>query len=268
MKKYSYKNSIIFLFLASLLIFFSVNRFLQKKDIFFDTVTSFVAYPFLKLSSCLLDSSTLLKNSLQQVLLSKDHNAFLQEQNRMLYNQLIELQSYALVKEEAEQLKQFNKRYVHDNRLAVKILSCSCDELTGEHFLLLDAGKFQNVKVHDIVVYQNMLLGKVMQVYPWYCRVMLITDKKSQVAALCKKTKLTGVYAGTGTQKGSLLYVERIKKPRHGDILISSGEGAIFPYGFGIGTIDALHEDGLHYTITVKPFIDFSTIRYCSIIAR
>lgn len=231
-----------------------------------DAVVACIIYPFLKISSSCTTQLNNIKNGITGLFLYKNRVALLERENDALRNQLVELQAYAIIKEESQRLFDFNKRYATENHLPVKVLGYR-QTLKGEQFLLLDAGSWQGIKQHAVVVYESFLVGKVTHVYPWYCRVMLITDKQCQVAAVCTKTKIKGIYAGIGNDtQGRLLHVERIEKPRLGDTVLSSGEGAIFPYGFGIGTIEYLQEDGLYHAINVRSFVDFSSLSYCSIL--
>ncbi len=52
------------------------------------------------------------------------------------------------------------------------------------------------------------------------------------------------------------------------DVIISSGEGLVFPKGFALGTVVAADKGELFYDIMVKPALDFKTLQYCMLVAK
>ena len=109
------------------------------------------------------------------------------------------------------------------------------------------------------------LVGKVTHVYPWYCRVMLITDKQCQVAAVAYKTKIKGIYAGIGNDtQGRLLHVERIENHDWGYGTLV--ERVLFSLWIWDRYYRVFKEDGLYHAINVRSFVDFSSLSYCSIL--
>jgi len=55
-------------------------------------------------------------------------------------------------------------------------------------FILVDGGSRQGVKKDMVALHNNCLIGRVDDVYPWYCKICLITDPACKVAAYCAKT--------------------------------------------------------------------------------
>ena len=165
-----------------------------------------------------------------------------------------------------DELTDFKKRY--ENKILItQILTKQFSEQA--HYFLIDAGSRKSVKPDMVAIYNNCLVGRVVEVYPLYSKVILITDKTCKVAASCAKTRACGIYNGINDlTTGSLTKVSHLDHLTYEDLLLSSGEGLIFPKGFALGKIRSYRTDGLFYTITTEPLIDMRAIQYCQIIER
>lgn len=139
------------------------------------------------------------------------------------------------------------------------------------HFFLLDAGAKRGVCKDMIVVRDNCLIGRVSEVYPWYCRVTLITDKTSKVPVICVKTKTQGILEGTSSRcEGTMNFVSHLLPLEAGDLVISSGDGLIYPKGFAVGTIKdfTLNSMGVTYQVSVSIQPQLDDIAYCCLIQK
>ena len=65
-----------------------------------------------------------------------------------------------------------------------------------------------------------------------------------------------------------LSYVNCDQDPQENDLIISSGEGLLFPRGFGLGRIKQWERDGYNCFVTLKPLLDFKKIEYCYLLPR
>ncbi len=137
------------------------------------------------------------------------------------------------------------------------------------HFFLIDVGRVHGIQVDMVATYKNCLIGKVIEVYPWYSKVELITDARSKIAGYCAATNVQGIYEGINNEhQTTLAYVSHLDQVKKGDMIMSSGEGLIFPRGFALGRVTAIAANGLYHTITAQPLVDLRHIKYCAIIAR
>jgi rod shape-determining protein MreC len=182
------------------------------------------------------------------------------------YIQLKSLHNYT----EIEQCNaHFAQRYMSDYMIFAQVLGYTAtDEL---HEILLDVGVSSGIHESMCVVYKNILVGRVIAVYPYHCKVMLISDPRSRVSGMCLESAAYGIFHG-GQKKefGTFEYVSHLESIDHAMMIISSGEGLVYPRGFGIGLVDTVHKekDSLYYTITVRPIIDFSQLRYCYVLEK
>ncbi|MFC1842461.1 rod shape-determining protein MreC [Candidatus Dependentiae bacterium] len=139
----------------------------------------------------------------------------------------------------------------------------------NSHFIFINKGTLRGVCKDMVVVYKNFLLGKVIQVFPFYSKVLLITDKSCKVAAYCAKTKAHGIHRGANSQTDTLLTrVSHFENVLPDDMVLSSGYGLVFPQGFALGKITDVQSGDLYHTIKIKPLFDIKDINYCFLIQK
>lgn len=190
----------------------------------------------------------------------------LQQHNDALMAQLIEAKAGQHYMHGIEELCAFKKRYQLDRALCVQIIAKTFSE--QGHTFLVDAGSVQGVQVNMIALYNNVLLGRVEQVYPYYSKVVAISDKRCKVAAYCVTTGAAGVHEGCNKKITLLSHISHLEKVENNDLVISSGQGFIFPEGFALGRILSTNNNGLFYTIEVQPLLEIEDLSYCMLIHK
>jgi rod shape-determining protein MreC len=240
---------------------------LLKKFTHIEKALSVMMYPFLIMQEKVI--TPLKKISF----VSKDYQQLHQEleecvaQRQALWSHTIELQSLLLEMQECEEMIDFKKKYHHNQGIVARVLLKNFDE--NHHFMVVDAGSVKGVKPDMVVVCQNFLVGKVAHVYPYYSRVILLTDKACKVAALCTATQAQGIHEGINSLDTTrLTFVSHLEELKKDDLIISAGEGLIFPRGFGLGTIESFERDGFSYRVHVKPLLDFNVLTTCYIFEK
>lgn len=176
------------------------------------------------------------------------------------------LQSTLAQHKNIDELVQFNKRYADKGHIAQILLK---HQSSREHFFLVDGGLDQGIAKDMVAIYKNSLIGRVVEVYPWYSKVQLITDASCQVAAYCTRTRAQGIHKGTYRDRESMLdYVSHLERLQADDLVVSSGEGLIFPQGFALGKITSYVTGDLYQQVKIQPIIDFRSIKYCILLAK
>ncbi len=277
MKILNKKNNLLFFFFAALFIglsylagsLFFKNSFNQKPEEvgFFDTIASSCIYPLLKIQQAFVDPfrKKISYHIAHEQLYKKA--LLIQEENDSLKAHIISLEATAVFAEKIKEVVEFQSRYTTDYAKLARVIMRHIS--TDEHSCLIDSGSMQGVQNSMAVIHKNNLIGKVTHVYPYYSKVLLITDQRCPVSCYCIKTKTEGIFQGVNsTEIGQMLHVDRLHELKVGDTLISSGEGLIFPEGFAIGTVTAFNPDGIHFSIQVAPFVDLYTIDYCYVIQK
>ena len=186
-----------------------------------------------------------------------------------LQAQLLELEATRNFSQETEEIRLFKDQYKNSAAVLVRVLMRQSG--SGGSFFLVEGGMNKGIHKDTAVVYKNCLVGKVVKVYPCYSKVVLISDPICKVAAYCDATGTQGIYQGSDVELfGALTHVGHLSELQEGDRVFSSGEGMIFPRGFGIGTVSSFikNEGDMQYTIAITPFLDFSTVDYCYVLKK
>ncbi len=260
-------GSIVISIILGVLIFFLGHRVFFVSSGIIKQAASYFVYPVLVLQRNLVDPINVWFKS--RASLSK-LNAIIDdlrsERNTLLAENIM-LQAMAVYAQETKELREFNTKYTDMVTYSAQILTRHFSD--REHFFLIDVGTNQGITVDMVAIYCNCMIGRVTQVYPWYSKVCLITDRACKVAACCAQTRVSGIHEGTNKEGETILrYVSHLKTVREHDLVISSGEGLVFPQGFALGRISALQSDDLYHHITLKPLIDLRRLRYCAVIAK
>jgi rod shape-determining protein MreC len=126
----------------------------------------------------------------------------------------------------------------------------------------VDAGADHGICLNMIAVFKNNIVGRVIHVDPWYSKIALITDKRCKIAVSCVQTKTVGIYEGNNSAMPSLEFVPHYEKLMVGDILMSTGQGLVYPQGFAIGSIVDFKVDDVAYQVKVQPLIDLEQLDF------
>jgi len=127
---------------------------------------------------------------------------------------------------------------------------------------IIDQGKAQGVKAGLPVLAPQGLVGRVIEVYPQYAKVMLIVDRKSGADAMVQRTRVRGVLKGKGGNRCSLDYVPKNADVQVGDLVLASGLVGLYPKGLVFGKVSAANKKnpGVFQEIEVTPSADLSTL--------
>ncbi len=229
-------------------------------------IGSYVAYPVLQGYRVMVDP---IRSRWQQYCSKVDLHEQLKtitKENEEMRAQNIYLRASLAYMQGIKELRAFNSRYKKEGKIAHVLTRHFSDK---EHFFYIDTGARDDIEKDMVVTYKNNLIGKITQVYPWYSKVCLITDRLCKVAAYCATTKAHGIYEGANRcGEASLCYVTHLSDAKQGELVLSSGEGLVFPNGLALGRITACQVDGLYKNITVKPLCDMDNLEYCTVLSK
>jgi rod shape-determining protein MreC len=102
--------------------------------------------------------------------------------------------------------------------------------------LLINVGAQHHVRENQAVTYGNALIGRIIELYDQYAHVLPVTDINSRVPVYLPRTKQQAILFGQNNHTPALFYVQPqdIKK---GDLVVTSGQGGIFPPGLLVGQV-------------------------------
>lgn len=191
-------------------------------------------------------------------------DVYAENQRLKIENQrLMEWQTVAL-KLEAEnqglrELMHYNPR---DNKAFVtaKVIGHTSNSISQR--LIIDSGKSQGVQVHQAVMTDQGLVGRVMAVGDSSAEILMLTDMNSRVPVVTEPTGIRSILAGNRSDMPQLTFVSSRKSPQLGDVVVTSAEGELFPAGLPVGKLFAESNGDWQ----VRPFVDLSSVRYVHIV--
>jgi rod shape-determining protein MreC len=127
---------------------------------------------------------------------------------------------------------------------------------------LIDQGEAQGVKWGLPVLAPAGIVGRVVEAFPNYAKVMLIVDRNSGADAMIQRLRVRGILQGKGGNRCSLDYVPKSADVQVGDLVLASGLGGIYPKGLILGKVTQANRKipGVFQEIEVTPAVDLSAL--------
>jgi rod shape-determining protein MreC len=245
--------------------FFIFHRFFFASSGMIEQVASYVMYPFLKVQT------TVAKSIQHQTEYKKLVDELHQEidvmiiQQELLKQRIAQLESQQIFTLQTRELIEFSERFdLGKMSLSRVLLQYSCPQ---EDVLFIDGGKNRNYQKDDIVIYKNALVGRIIEVYPWYSKVALITDQRCKVSCVIG-ADAHGISCGKNNTVLELNFIPHYKQVMVGDLAISSGHGLVFPQGFVVGVVESITTDLVSHYIKLQTYFDYSQIEYVHVITK
>ncbi len=193
--------------------------------------------------------------------------AQLQAERDTILAQNIELHGIISFAQDTQELVEFKQRYNFTQALLAQVLVKNFSPQS--HFFLIDKGSNSGAQKDMVVIYKDCLIGRVSEVYPHYSKVVLISDQSCKVAAYCAQSKATGIYQGSNEEWSARLdHVSHLSSLEMGELILSSGDGLIFPRGFGLGKIKNYQTEGLFHQVSIEPLVDLHAINHCYVVHK
>lgn len=138
----------------------------------------------------------------------------------------------------------------------------------------INAGTDDGVRRDTTVLNGDGLVGRVLRVTKSNATVLLIVDRASTVGGRLGSNNELGFLRGDGKLSGSgrltLSAVDESAAPRTGDAVVSWGSQRAVPYvaGVPIGRVEKVTATPREqsYTVTVAPYVDFSSLDVVSVV--
>lgn len=258
-------KKIVYIICVLGLLFFGIHRALLRQTDSLETVASYIIYPVL-----------LFQNSFVRPIEKIYHNWLTNKELRekLLQAQAtidayqaenITLQGVKELLESTAELREFAQRYYPKSQLAHSIMK----EFDTHHIMSIDVGSNKGIEQDMVAIYKNCIIGRVSSVYPLWSKVTLITDPSCKIAAFTVNTHQSGILEGTRNLNAMRLsFISHLQQVALGELVISSGEGLVFPRGYALGTIAKSTNDGFNLAIDVAPIVDLKAVEYCYIVKK
>ena len=172
----------------------------------------------------------------------------LEQDNKRLRNQLLLLQrrtqKLAALAAENIRLKELlnSSSLVDDNVIVAEIIGVDSDPY--RHHIILNKGKSDGVVDGQAVLDAQGLMGQILEVGPFSSSALLISDVTHAIPVQVNRNGVRAIAVGSGAlDKLHLVYVPDTADIVVGDLLISSGLGGHFPFGYPVAEVSHVNHD-------------------------
>ena len=157
--------------------------------------------------------------------------------------------------------------FIEDSQVFAKVLADKKSPFLKS--IIINKGSKNDIRKGMIVLDDNYLIGRVVEVNYLTSRVLLISDINSKVPVTIQPLNIQAIMSGFQGQEGKLQYIKNEKLINDNDqelIVVTSGSGGMFKSGIPIGIVDAvgiLSND----EVVVKFYRDSSQLKYVKILS-
>jgi rod shape-determining protein MreC len=100
---------------------------------------------------------------------------------------------------------------------------------------ILDVGSEAGVQIGDPAISEHGVVGRIAGVTKGASRLLLLTDVESRTPVLVDRTNARAILTGDGGAYPRLEYVRGRDPLKVGDMILTSGDGGVFPRGLPVG---------------------------------
>jgi rod shape-determining protein MreC len=245
--------------IAFALFFFVCNRLFFFVPGMFESAAAWVVSPLLAVQTQIFGSYKSHQQTMQSEVFLRQEIEKLKAERDQLLAQQTQWQSIQAYANSVQELLAFKNKYEQKPQcIAAVVLRTLTD---AHHSILVDCGAEQGVVPDMVAVYQNQLIGRVSDVWARLSKIVLTTDKSCKVAALCVQSNVRGIHEGLcQLDQSTVSHVSHLVTVTDQDMVVSSGQGLVFPYGLAPGVVTEAKSYGMHQQVTVKPLVDIRSI--------
>ena len=193
----------------------------------------------------------------------------LKAENESLKSELVDAE--ILADEQAWLYRYLSIKEEHEDYAfcAASVVSSSSSSGAGGSFateLTLNKGTSSGIQVGMPVITPRGLVGVVVEVGLYYCRVSTFLDTSVSVGAVTTRATENGLcegdYARLHNGCATLRGLPEEADVEVGDLVVTSGRGSVYPYGIPIGRVVDISANAFSRTTeaTVEPFTDFTNL--------
>ena len=268
------KHKTIVLFIAFTLFCF-ISLSMQSSSItnVVEGAGNAVIFPFQKFYHTLQTNISLLWSGFSQL-----RNA--QEE---LEKTRLKLQQYESIAEELEEIKRENeqlrnllglKQKINYDSVLATIISKDPDNWFRT--IIINRGSDDGIEKNMPVVAffgdEKAIVGKIIEVRGSISRILPIISPDLKVGVVFQESRFPGLLSGYSAI-GKLCVVDYVDKTatiKPGDVVITSGQGGVFPKGLlvGVAIKSFPSESGAFQRVLVKPYINFDLIENVVVIKK
>jgi len=128
--------------------------------------------------------------------------------------------------------------------------------------LTIDRGTGAGISEQMCVLTSEGVVGRVLSVSGHTSKVLLIWDSNSRLGGVIQRSRAQGIVEGDQNGRCIVKYIEASADVRPDDLVVTSGEGGVFPKGLAVGKVTSVaRRDGeLFQTAALEPLADLGRL--------
>lgn len=213
---------------------------------------SILAWPFQKIVSVPASGMKKTLNDLQSHEALIQQNNALQRENFMLRTQVQRLTTIENQNKELRSLL-MSSQQVDGNVHVAHILAVNLNPALQQ--MVVDVGSDHRAFKNQPVLDAFGVMGQLVTVQPKVSRLLLLTDPKSAIPVKDVRSSVRAIAIGAGHAQLNLINVTDTADIKAGDMMVTSGLGMQFPFGYPVGVVqNVTHTPQQNFAkITLKP---------------
>jgi len=165
-----------------------------------------------------------------------------------------------VVAENKKLKKLVNNYFIDSNAIIAKVLIDKKSPFFRS--VIINKGSKNYIKLGMVVLDNNYLVGKIVEVNYMTSRVLLLSDLNSKIPVIIEPGSIQSILSGTGKNHGVLQYLKENYPLENKSIVYTSGSGGLFKPGIPIGVLNSLEVEDKSI---INFFSNFSQLEFVEI---
>ncbi|VVH60122.1 Rod shape-determining protein MreC [uncultured Gammaproteobacteria bacterium] len=167
----------------------------------------------------------------------------------------VDLQNHNALLLENQKLSQLlNSRYKLDKEAFTLARVSSLSQSRLKKQITINKGSSDGIKIGQVVLGVDGILGQVSQATPLYSSVLLITDPTQHIPVKNERNGIRGISKGVSSYQGKLMvrFIQHGLDIKIGDVFLSSAIGSKFPAGYPVGRVTHVEKKEHNPFLTIE----------------
>ena len=138
--------------------------------------------------------------------------------------------------------------------------------------VIIDKGSKDDVRIKQLVVSSDGVVGQITQLTPLYSTVLLVTDPTQHMPVKNVRNGIRGITKGLATNERGMIveFVTLDSDVKLGDIFVTSGIGTTYPPGYIVGEVSRIEKppNEAFLTIILKPIENMDKLEFVMIVSK
>jgi|GEM_PF-692871 len=195
----------------------------------------------------------------------KNENEKLAQENLFLKGKVAQMNE---IEKENKELREALKLNPRDKFELISALVIA-KEINNKNVIIINRGNQDGIeKDSGVVVGENVLIGRIKEVYEKTAAVELLTSSEIKISAETQETGAKGIVGGEFETSVVMDMISQAVQLNKGDSVITSGGSSFLPRGLLIGYVREVFAtaDQLFQKATLEPPIEYEKLRFVWVI--